>query len=54
MTRWELIQAFRQIARLLFLEDVKEKETLARIKVLVLNVLTETDTDAPLKFEAEK
>ena len=55
MTRWELIQAFRKLARILFVEAYhNEDDALLKVKALVIDVLTESDNDLPVKFGADE
>lgn len=53
MTRWELIQAFNKIARILFIDGYRnQEEALQKVKVLVIDVLTELQGNGhPVKFE---
>lgn len=54
MTRWELIQAFHRLAKILFVDGYREEEeVMLKVKTLVIDVLTETQSDGqPLKFGA--
>ncbi len=44
MTRWELLQAFYSLARLLFIESnrITNEELLIRVKAHVMDVITES------------
>jgi len=52
MTRYELIQAFHRLAKILFVEGYRNQEdVLQKVKVLVIDVLTEMQGDsAPVQF----
>ncbi len=53
MTRYELLQAFYRLARILFMEgQADQDQTIGRVKELVMNVLTENGNEMPLKFGA--
>ena len=52
MTRWELLQEFHKMAKILFLEDVEDHSAVCLIKKMVFAVLTENTDSEPLKFEA--
>lgn len=55
MTRWELIQAFNKLAKILFIStDLDSDEILLKVKALVIDVLTENTNDVPLKFGASE
>lgn len=51
MTRYELIQAFRKIAQVLFLDGHDEIMTLHKVKAIVIDVLTENES--PIVFGSD-
>lgn len=55
MTRWELIKAFRDLARILFVSEYTDPdEALKKVKEIVINVLTEDEEEAPKTFGTER
>jgi len=53
MTRWELLQAFHTLARVIFMNGTEDARTLEQVKRIVLDVITENYQDGPLKFGAD-
>lgn len=52
MTRWELLQAFRKIAVILFMEMNHNDELVKRVRLIVLDVLIENNSETPVFFGA--
>lgn len=50
MTRWELLQAFRKIAVILFMEMDHSDASTIKLRRIVLDVLVENNSETPVFF----